>query len=87
LILLALPYGDDAITFPPKTFNASRVSASIVTKFGKPKLAVRFGYRRFQTTSVMMPKTPIYENGPAFRAVREIRTAGKLLDVFAIVDA
>lgn len=85
LILLTFPDDDNAVTFPPEPSYGSSVSTSIVTKFGYPKLAVRFGYCGPQATLMMMPKAPVYENGPAFRAIRKIGAAGKLLDVFAIV--
>jgi len=84
---LTFPDNDHAITIPPEMGYAASVSTPVVVKLGDPKFPVGFWHCGFETACMMMPKAPVYKDGPAPGAIREIWTTGKLLDVLAIAEA
>jgi hypothetical protein len=66
--------------------DGSSVSTSVVKKFFGPKFTIGLWHGRLRATSMMMPVAPIYENSPAFGAIREIRAASKRPNVLAVME-
>jgi len=81
---IALPYGSNPVAKSLESGHVRRVPPPIGFELLEPERSITLGDRSSMAALVMMPEAAVHEDGPAARAIREVRLPGEVGVPYAI---